>query len=279
MLEEIAKNLSGLKAAFAKEYAGSAHIQEIIPASPVHGFPDPAHLGMLHEFAEKNPLYSGSFEQDVAGVCCVVYEGDIGQYWLDSTKHGSSCQPFYPTWITSAYALACMAKRLGYCELVDVGSGDGRIAYCGAVAGLVPYSIEIDGALAGLQKEISESTGIRINPRCCDALEADYLQMNLERPVFVIGGLAQMGGDILASGIIEKTQKMSGAGVVLAGTYSKRSLSGSTEYGGWGEIIKRYGLEVTNTVTLPTVWTFDQETDTPYIHARLAHGAYCTSKK
>lgn len=272
MFEEIAKNLSDLKNKFAKNYTGSAHIQEIIPSSPVRGFPDPKHLEMLHRFAGKNPLYSGSFEQDIAGISCVVYEGDIGQYWLDSTKHGSSCQPFYPTWITSAHVLGCMAKNLGYKEIIDVGSGDGRIAYCGAVAGLVPHSIEIDGNLAGLQKEISDATGIKLGTWCGDALEADYSQMNLERPVFFIGGLAQMGGDILASGIIEKMCKMTvTAGVVFAGTLSKRRLSGNLEYGGWGPLVKKYDLEVTDTITLPTVWTFDQEIDTPYIHARLKH--------
>ena len=86
---------------------------------------------------------------------CTVYEGDINEYWLNSIKHGSSCQPFYPTWIMSAYVMTLIAKKLGYAELVDIGSGDGRIAFCGKILGLVSHSIEIDDVLIELQKTIS----------------------------------------------------------------------------------------------------------------------------
>ena len=59
-----------------------------------------------------------SFEEIISGVSCIVYEGDINDYWLNSIKHGSSCQPFYPTWIMSAYVMALIAKALNYSELV-----------------------------------------------------------------------------------------------------------------------------------------------------------------
>jgi hypothetical protein len=132
MIDELVKNLVLVKQDFAKNYAGSAHIQEVIPVSVSKQFPiDTHHLEMLHDFAQKNPIYFNSFEQEIAGILCTVYEGDINQYWLNSIKHGSSCQPFYPTWIMSAYVMASIAKKLGYKELVDIGSGDGRIAFCG----------------------------------------------------------------------------------------------------------------------------------------------------
>jgi len=112
MLDELVKNLVFVKQDFAKNYTGSAHIQEVIPISVSKQFPiDVHHLEMLHDFAQKNPIYFNSFEQKIAGIPCTVYEGDINEYWLNSIKHGSSCQPFYPTWIMSAYVMASIAKK------------------------------------------------------------------------------------------------------------------------------------------------------------------------
>ena len=267
MYAELARDLSGLKAAFAASHAGHAHAQEAVPLA-MAGF-GPGHLGAIHEFAGANPIYSGSRRAEISGISCAVYEGDMGSYWLDSTKHGASCQPFYPTWMTSAYALASMARELGYRELVDVGSGDGRIAYCGAVCGLEPRSVEIDGALAGLQRDISAATGRVMGTVCCDALGADYAGMGLSRPVFFMGGLAQMGGDVLADGVIGRLRE-SGirAGLVLPGSRSRRRLSAGGGHG-WEATIERHGLEVDGEVSLPTSWTLDQEEGTPYVHARL----------
>ena len=104
MLDDLVENLVLVKQNFAENYSGNAHIQEVIPVSTSLQFQmDSNHLELLHEFAKKNPIYFNHFEQDFAGVSCVAYEGDINEYWLSSIKHGSSCQPFYPTWIMSAY--------------------------------------------------------------------------------------------------------------------------------------------------------------------------------
>ncbi len=75
-------------------------------------------------------------KEKINDILCTIYEGDINQYWLNSIKHGSSCQPFYPTWIMSAYIMASIANHLDYKELVDIGSGDGRIAFCGKNFGI-----------------------------------------------------------------------------------------------------------------------------------------------
>ena len=100
------QNLIKIKRDFAKNYSGSAHIQEVIPSQTSDDFSiDENHLKQLHAFAEKNPIYFNSFEEDILGISCMVYEGDINDYWLNSIKHGSSCQPFYPTWIMSALSL------------------------------------------------------------------------------------------------------------------------------------------------------------------------------
>lgn len=274
MLDSLVQNLVKIKQDFAKNYTGSAHIQEIIPSQVSNSFPiDENHLKQLHTFAEKNPIYFNSFEEIISGVSCIVYEGDINDYWLNSIKHGSSCQPFYPTWIMSAYVMASIAKELGYSELVDIGSGDGRIAFCGKILGFNSYSIEIDDVLVGLQDTICTQTNQNFNPKCADALEFDYSKLNLKTPVFFIGGLPQMGGDLLAASIIEKinsiTNLKTSTGVVFAGTHTQRQLSGNLSNGGWSTLIEKYQLNVIDTVSLPTVWTFDQLVETPYIFTKF----------
>jgi len=274
MLEEFIKNLIHVKQEFAKNYTGNAHIQEVIPTFTSKQFPmDSSDLQMLHTFAQKNPIYFNSFEQEIAETTCTVYEGDINEYWLNSIKHGSSCQPFYPTWIMSGYVMAFIAKKIGFTELVDIGSGDGRIAFCGKILGLTSHSIEIDDVLIELQEGISKSTNQNFNPKCEDALEFDYSKLELKHPVFFIGGLAQMGGDILATNIIDKIISISNladnTGLVFAGTNSKKQLSSNLTNGGWGSLIEKHNLKVVDTVSLPTVWTFDQTIETPYIYTKF----------
>ena len=275
-----------IKRGFAAGYSGSAHIQEVLPTRPSDAFPIREHLAALHRFADANPIYHNSFRQEVAGVECVAYEGDISEYWLGSIKHGSSCQPFYPTWMASAYVLASTARELGCAELVDIGSGDGRIAFCAALLGMRAYSLEIDHALVELQRRLCEHMKVDFGPARVDALEADYAGMGLSRPALVVGGLPQMGGDLLAASLLDKIVHgsghtgMSSCIIVLAGAGSRGGLAAgracngdvgdSGTLGGWGPTISRYGLRVLHTISLPTVWTFDRDEETPYIYAELA---------
>ncbi len=274
MIEDMAKNLVSLKQEFSRVYNGNSHIQEVIPLSKSDIFPlDDKHLEMLHSFAEKNPIYYNSYEQNIGKIPCRVYEGDINEYWLNSISHGSSYQPFYPTWILSAYIISLVAKNLDYKEVLDIGSGDGRIAYCAKILDLETYSIEVEESLVDLQKLITFSTKIDFNPNCADAVEFDYSGLKLKHPVFFIGGLAQMGGDIFATSIIEKLNTIpnlkKNIGMTFAGTYSKKyfpgTMSESMSEGGWKTIIDKNNLKVIKTIILPTVWTFDQPIDTPYI--------------
>ena len=165
--------------------------------------------------------------------------------------------------------MARIAKKLGYSELVDIGSGDGRISFCGNVVDMDSHSIEIDDVLVELQKIISTSTNQNFNPICHDALEFDYSTLNLKKPIFFIGGLAQMGGDVLATSIIDRINSIENlrkdTGIVFAGTNTKRQLSGNLENGGWSTLIEKHNLKVIDTVSLPTIWTFDQDVETPYI--------------
>ena len=274
MINEIVDNLVKIKQNFAKNYDGNAHIQEVIPLNSSKEFPiEEQNLTQLHTFAQKNPIYLNSFEKNILDIPCMVYEGDINDYWLNSIKHGSSCQPFYPTWIMSAYVMSLVAKKLGYLELVDIGSGDGRIAYCGKILDFDSHSIEIDDVLVNLQNTICSQTNQNFNPKCEDALEFDYSELNLSTPVFFIGGLPQMGGEFLATSIIEKlnlnTNLKKNTGIVFAGTNTKRQLSGNLSDGGWSSLIETHQLDVIDTVSLPTVWTFDQHIETPYIFTKF----------
>ena len=278
MIDELAGNLVKLKQAFISVYNGNSHIQEILPITRSESFPvDEKDLEMLHEFAKKNPIYYNSYEQTIGKIPCRVYEGDINEYWLNSISHGASYQPFYPTWIFSAYIIALAAKNLGFKEVLDIGSGDGRIAYCAKLLGLETYSIEVEESLVNLQKLITIASRIDFNPKCADAVEFNYSELNLEKPVYFIGGLAQMGGDILANSIIEKLNEnpdlKKNTGITFAGTYSKKYFPGADSEGisegGWKQVIEKNNLKIMQTIVLPTVWTFDQPIDTPYIFAKF----------
>ena len=82
-----------------------------------------------------------------------------------------------------------------------------------------------------------------------------------------------MGGDILATSIIEKINSLSGisknTGMVFAGTNSKRHLANNSNNGGWSKLIQKNNLNIMDTISLPTVWTFDQDSETPYIFSKF----------
>ncbi len=82
-----------------------------------------------------------------------------------------------------------------------------------------------------------------------------------------------MGGDILANSIIEKINTISqikhNTGLVFAGTESKRKLSSNLKNGGWSSLIEKHNLRILDTISLPTIWTFDQAVETPYIYTRF----------
>ena len=132
---------------------------------------------------------------------------------------------------------------------------------------------EANAILVELQNTICSSTNQNFNPICHDALDFDYSLLNLKKPVFFIGGLAQMGGDVLATSIIDKINSITNlkkeTGIVFAGTHTKRQLSGNLGNGGWSSLIEKHDLKVIDTVSLPTIWTFDQDVETPYIYTEF----------
>ena len=66
--------------------------------------------------------------------------------------------------------MTSIAKELDCKQVLDIGSGDGRIAYCAKILGLESYAIEIDDMLVDLQKSICEMTNTDFNPICADAV-------------------------------------------------------------------------------------------------------------
>jgi hypothetical protein len=272
-LLKLAQAVVALKSGLAGQYdGGGAHFHEALPLAPSGMLPiDARSLSLLHRFALCNPIYLRSTDVNVLGVPCRVYEGDINEYWLGSLKHDTSYQAFYPTWILSAYALVLAARDLGFEQVVDIGSGDGRISYCAEVAGVRAHGIEIDEGLIELQKAISTKAGIPHDARLADATRFDYSSLQLTRPAFFISGMPEMG-EMLANSVISQVlsapSSLKGAGFVFMGSHAPKKYSRDHLKWGWGSVIERHRLEVMSTVTLPTQWTADQEMDTPYVFTR-----------
>lgn len=270
MIKEIAKTLVELKKEFVNVYVGQSQIQELIPKSKSELFPiEESHLDLLHRFAIENPIYYNSFELKIGSVDCVVYEGDINKYWLNSIQHNSSKAPFSPTWIMSGYVAVSLAKELGYSEVIDIGSGDGRIAYCAKILDMTSYSIEIDNMLVDLQNQLTSI--LNFNPYCSDAVVFDYTSLNLSQPVFFIGGLAQMGGTFLATRVLDKITLMSNLkqkiGWIFAGTMSPKYAPDPKNMAGWGTLIENNNLKPIQTISLPAAWTFHESDEVMYIFA------------
>ena len=271
MNDTFAKAVVTLKAEFMKRNESTSHIYEIIPTSHESFSIDEHELEMLHKFAENNSIYAGSYEMKILDVVCKVYHGDVNNYWLDSMKHDTSYAPFYPVWILSAYVLALQSKSLGAKQIIDIGSGDGRIAYCAKVAGLQSYGIEIDENLVSLEKKIALNTKIDFKPIVADATQFDYTSIELTQPIFFISGLPEVG-EMLANTVISRIMSIPDLKVspifVLTGSHVMRKDSRDKSKWGWGKVIECYNLKVIKTVTLPTYWTLDQPIDTPFIFTK-----------
>ena len=283
-----------LKRGLAGSYRGSSHLYEAVPsgACEMAGV-DSGAAASLGAFARANPVYTALSEADICGVRCTVCEGDATGHWLDSLKHDASAAPFYPTWMLSAHALARASAALGARAAVDVGSGDGRIAYCcRASTGMRARSIEIDGGLAALQRRISELTGVDIGASGSgeDAFGIDYWDLaggggGGGGPVaFFVGALPQVG-ELLAEAVVASALGGGGATAaaadprreplfVLAGAGETASggVGGAASRWGWGPLLDRFGLRVAGMLELPTRWTLESAEGTPYVFAsRAAH--------
>ncbi|HEY7734892.1 MAG TPA: hypothetical protein VIB07_08880 [Nitrososphaera sp.] len=270
-LDSLARSIVELKSQFVKNRNRVSLLSEVLPAGPTKFGIASSQLEYLHGFARANPIYLKSYSSRISEIDCVVYEGDINSYWLGSKKHDTSYQPFYPTWILSAFALASVTRSLGFDQVVDIGSGDGRIAYCARLLGMEAFGIEIDEDLARLQNQVSHQTGIEYTTIVADATRFDYRSLPLSRPMFFISGLPEMG-EMLANSVISHVRSIENIGALagfnLMGSHTMKRMSRDHTESGWGGTIASFGLEVSCTVTLPTFWTSDQRFDTPYVYTR-----------
>jgi len=273
MDDSIPRAITKLKNEFVRAYNGHSLLREILPLSHSKYLPiDDDMLQALHRFAAANSIYVRSYDLEISGIACKVYEGDINSYWLSSKKYDTSYQPFYPTWMLSAFALAHGAKSLGFDQLVDVGSGDGRIAYCGKLLGMESHGVEIDHQLVQLQNSISSATGVSYSAIRADATRFDYGTLKLSRPMFFISGLPEMG-EMLADSVIKQVSLIKSlrhsAGFNFMGSHIMKSFSRDKTGWGWGNVIVSHDLEHAGTITLPTLWTIDQVVDTAYVYTRF----------
>ena len=268
--DSLPQAIAVLKREFVRSYKITRSLlTEIVPLYYSKSLPiDNDVLDSLHRFATANPIYFKAHDAEISGIACRIYEGDINDYWLSSKKHDTSYQPFYPTWMLSAFTLALEAKLLGFDQLVDVGSGDGRIAYCASLVGMGSYGIEIDDKLVELQDVVSSSTGIKYNTIRADATRFDYGSLDLSKPMFFISGLPEMG-EMLADSVIRQVLSIEklkhNVGFNFMGSHVMKSLTRDSSGWGWGSVIASFGLQLIGTITLPTLWTTDQILDTAYV--------------
>lgn len=244
---------------------------ETVPQSYSEIVPISNHtLLQLINFLSLNPIYVESNDTHVLDLLCRFYLCDLNEYWLSSKKYDSSYQPFYPTWMLSAYALALCAKSLGFEEIVDVGSGDGRIAYCGSLLGLRSIGLEIDSNLTELQSKLSLMTKVNYEIVNADATVFEYESLHLTKPVVFLSGLPEWG-DMLAKSVIPRIKALDGmesCGFNLMGSHIMKKYSRDFAGWGWGGIFETYDLVIQQCVTLPTYWTNDQKLDTAYIFTK-----------
>jgi len=269
----ISESITKLKNDCVRQNLLKAYLCEMVPrsSSATLEIAD-GMLGKLNLFAQTNPIYSKELDLVLDGVPYKCYQGDINDYWLGSKKYDTCYQPFYPTWILSAWALALESKRLGFTELIDVGSGDGRIAYCASALGLNAFSIEINSELALLQKKISKSTNINYEILNVDATTFNYKSLSLSNPIFFISALPEVG-DIMAKSVLTSvTQQLklrNWIGFNFMGSHKMNTYTKDRTKWGWGDVIKSFKLQLVNCITLPTLWTNDQDTGTPYIYTKV----------
>ncbi|MDC0186997.1 hypothetical protein OAJ08_02285 [Candidatus Nitrosopelagicus sp.] len=270
-METYSKSVCELKHEFVKVYEGNSHTTEILPNLPNESLKiESQQLALLHKFLHANPIYSNHMSEKISNKNYTIFEGDLNNYWIDSIKHDTSYAPFYPTWMLSAWGLALSAQTFGFEQIIDIGSGDGRIAYCGKVLGLDSISVEIDENLVSMQENLSKNTGVDFNPVCSDATSYDFKKIPPKKSIFVIGGVPEIG-EVLAESVIQnaiESSQISNSSFVLTGSHSHREFSRDRTHFGWGTTIKKFELTVVSTISLPTYWTMDQEFETPYVFTK-----------
>jgi hypothetical protein len=267
MFQKILNNFLEIKREYIRNFKPKNIIAEILPNESSDFFPfDNEILSKLHQFVSNNPIYTKKTEIMINNLKFTSYEGDVNEYYLSSKKYDTNYQPFYPTWMLSAFLLCLKIKDLGFSELIDIGAGDGRIPYCGSLISLKSIGIELDSSLTELQILLSKQTDIKFEIINDDAAVYNFSNLNLIKPIFFISGLPEMG-EMFVDNIIHTTieNKFRSFGIVFLGSILKRKFANNLLNYGWEEIIKKNNLKIIEEILLPTHWTIDNNTETMYL--------------
>jgi hypothetical protein len=268
MFEKILINFLETKRKYIQNFKPANIIAEIIPTEVTDLFPiDKQILAKLHQFVSNNPIYFKRTNILINNINFISYEGDVNDFFLSSKKYDTNYQPFYPTWMLSAFLLCLKAKELGFTEIIDIGAGDGRISYCGSLLNLRSIGIELDSSLSELQNDLCKKTNINFEIVNGDASTFDFAKLNLSKPLFFVSGLPEMG-EMFVDNLINTTLKNNflSFGVVFLGSINnKRKFVKDDTLYGWGEIIKRNNLKIIKEINLPTHWTNDNNSESKYL--------------
>jgi hypothetical protein len=268
MLEKILNNFLETKRDYIQNFKPTNIIAEILPTEVSDFFLpiDKQILASLHQFVSHNPIYFKKTNISINNRNFISYEGDVNEFYLSSKKYDTNYQPFYPTWMLSAFLLCLKSKELEFTELIDIGAGDGRIPYCGSLLNLRSVGIELDTNLTDLQLDLCKKTDIKYETINDDASSFDFDKLNLSKPIFFISGLPEMG-EMFVNNVIHATlqNKFKSFGIVFMGSTIKRQFQRDTRFYGWGEIIKKNNLKILDEINLPSHWTNDNNTETKFL--------------
>ncbi len=264
----MAQHLVELKNEYLSELHSHNHIREFIPVANHQNLFDKCLLEKLHIFFKYNKIYYKQQGLTLSNIPCISYEGDVNQFWVSSQKYETIYQPFLPTWGLSALVLILVAKDLGFENIIDIGSGDGRLIFCGSILGLYSIGVEIDKDLCDLQNKISLSSNVKYKVINCDSNSIDYSQFKLENTIIFISALPD-SGEILSYGMLNHLKKykakLHNVGITLMGSHAYRRYSRDKSMWGWGKFIHDSGLKILKCLSLPSSWTLDEKKETPYL--------------
>lgn len=267
-LDYLAQQLVELKNEYLGELHSHNHIREFIPVANHQNLFDKGLLEKLHTFFNYNKIYYKQQGLTLSNIPCISYEGDVNQFWVSSKKYETIYQPFLPTWGLSALVMILVAKDLGFENIIDIGSGDGRLIFCGSILGLNSIGVEIDKDLCDLQNKISNSSNVKYEVINGDSNSIDYSQFKLENTIVFISALPD-SGEILSYGMLNHLKKyrakLHNVGIGLMGSQAYRRYSQDKSKWGWGKFIGDSGLKILRCISLPSSWTLDEKKETPYL--------------
>lgn len=268
----ILENLAKARKVYFNRIKPKSIISEIIPNYYSESFPiNNQLLDKLHKFVNYNPIYFKKTNVSVNNIEFTSCEGDVNTFYLNAKKYDTSYQPFYPTWILSAL-LICERLRVDdmKCnEIIDIGSGDGRIPFCGALLGLYSIGLELDQSLTHLQRQISESTNVPFEIINADGTDYDFSNQELSRPCFIISALPEMG-EMFVENIMKRIneKRIDSFVIIFLASSVKRRFSNDMSDFGWGKIMEKNNLKINDYLNLPTHWTNDNADETIYLFTK-----------